>query len=72
MTAARSAAGAVSHGNVCRPQVSIVQACQHRLVRRVPHRAFERLERHAWKHARAVLRGGGGGNTISLPDLRLS
>ena len=29
-------------------------------VHRVPHRAFERLERHAWKHARAVLRGGGG------------
>ena len=35
---------------------------------RVPQGAFERLERHAWKHARAVLRGGGGGNIISLPD----
>jgi len=38
-------------------------------VHRVPQGAFERLERHAWKRARAVLRGGGGGNTISLPDL---
>jgi hypothetical protein len=38
------------------------------LRRRVPQGAFERLERHAWKHACAVLRGGGGGNIISLPD----
>ena len=46
---------------------------------RVPKGAFERLERHKWKHLRAVLRGlggsnaprlpgGGGGNTASLPD----
>ena len=26
------------------------------------------LERHAWKRARAVLRGGGCGNVSSLPD----
>ena len=32
-------------------------------------RAFERLERHAGKLARAVLRGRGGGNAVLLPDL---
>jgi len=35
---------------------------------RVLRRAFERLELHEWKHSRAVLRGGGGGNVTSLPD----
>ena len=34
---------------------------------RVPHRAFERLERHAGKLARAVLRGLGGSNPARLP-----
>src|SRR5208337_218390 len=28
----------------------------------------ERLELHEWKHSRAVLRGGGGGDVTSLPD----
>ena len=32
------------------------------------HGAFERLERLAGKLARAVPRGGGGGNVTSLPD----
>jgi len=31
-------------------------------------RVFERLERYAVKIARAVLRGGSGGNVTSLPD----
>ena len=35
---------------------------------RVLRRAFERLELHEWKHSRAVLRGGGGGDVTSLPD----
>ena len=35
---------------------------------RVLRRAFEMLELHAWEHARAVLRGGGGSNVVSLPD----
>jgi hypothetical protein len=26
------------------------------------------LELHEWKHSRAVLRGGGGGDVTSLPD----
>ena len=34
----------------------------------VPYGAFEMLERLAGKLARAVLRGGGGGNVASLPD----
>jgi hypothetical protein len=34
---------------------------------RVPHGAFERLERHAGKLARAVLRGLGGSNPARLP-----
>ena len=37
---------------------------------RVLRRAFERLELHEWKHSRAVLRGGGGGDVTSLPDLQ--
>jgi hypothetical protein len=37
---------------------------------RVPQGAFARLKLHARKRARAVSRGGGGGNTISLPDVR--
>src|SRR4051794_24696364 len=37
------------------------------LENRVPRGAFERLELHEWKHSRAVLRGGGGGNATSLP-----
>jgi hypothetical protein len=31
-------------------------------------RALEMLELNAGKLARSVLRGGGGGNTVSLPD----
>ena len=38
---------------------------------RVLRRAFERLELHEWKHSRAVLRGGGGGDVASLPDTRV-
>jgi len=34
-------------------------------------RALERLELNAGKLARSVLRGGGGGNTVSLPDQRM-
>jgi len=34
----------------------------------VPYGAFEMLERLAGKLARAILRGGGGGNVASLPD----
>ena len=37
---------------------------------RVLRRAFERLELHEGKLSRAVLRGGGGGNVTSLPDLK--
>src|SRR5208337_2934494 len=36
---------------------------------RVLQRAFERLELHEGKLSRAVLRGGGGGDVTSLPDL---
>src|SRR5271157_2110871 len=36
---------------------------------RVLRRAFERLELHEGKLSRAVLRGGGGGDVTSLPDL---
>ena len=35
---------------------------------RVLKRAFERLERHAGKLARAVLRGRDGGSAVLLPD----
>ena len=34
---------------------------------RVPHGAFERLERHAGKLARVVLRGLDGSNPVRLP-----
>src|SRR3954469_22111786 len=34
---------------------------------RVPWGALERLELHEWKHSRAVLRGGGGGDATPLP-----
>ena len=37
---------------------------------RVLSRAFERLELLEAKVSRAVLRGGGDGNTASLPDIR--
>ncbi len=37
---------------------------------RVLRRAFERLELHEGKLSRAVLRGGGGGDVTSLPDLQ--
>ena len=37
---------------------------------RVPKGAFERLERHKWKHLRAVLRGLGGSNAPRLPGGR--
>ena len=40
-----------------------------RLRNRVPKGAFERLERHKWKHLRAVLRGLGGSNAPRLPGL---
>src|SRR5216684_8037380 len=36
---------------------------------RVPHGAFARLERHAGKLARAVLRGLGGSNPARLPGI---
>src|SRR5271157_668227 len=36
---------------------------------RVLRRAFERLELHEGKLSRAVLRGGGGGDVTSLPDV---
>ena len=39
---------------------------------RVLQRAFERLELHEGKLSRAVLRGGGGGDVTSLPDLGAS
>ena len=53
--------------NVRRLQTRIVKAAQ--LGSRVLfHRALARLERYAGKLARAVLRGGGGGNAASLPD----
>ncbi len=67
LSARENVAGAVPHSHVCRRQVSIVQACQRRLMHRVPPGAFERLERHAWQHARAVLRGGGGGTPSPYP-----
>ena len=35
---------------------------------RVPHRAFERLERHELKDSRAVLRGLKRSNALRLPD----
>ena len=38
------------------------------LLNRVPHGTFARLEPSTVKVVRAVLRGGGGGNTASLPD----
>ncbi len=41
-----------------------------RLRNRVPKGAFERLERHKWKHLRAVLRGPGGSNAPRLPGGR--
>jgi hypothetical protein len=50
--------------NVRRLQARIVKAA-HRCVLQW---AFEMLERLAGKLARAVLRGGGGGNVTSLPD----
>lgn len=39
------------------------------VLRCVQQWAFEMLERCAMKVARTVLRGGGGSNAISLPDL---
>ena len=51
--------------NVRRLQVRIVKATQVR--NRVPQGAFERLERHKWKHLRAVLRGEGHSNVPFLP-----
>ena len=68
MSAAVTLAGAASPGNRKRPRVSIVQVRQHRLKHRVLRGAFARLKLHAWKRARAVSRGGGGGNATSLPD----
>ncbi len=53
----------VMHRTVRRLQARIVKACNGR----VPHGAFERLERHVGKLARAVLRGLGGSNLARLP-----
>ena len=65
---AATLAGAASPGTRKRLWVSIVQVRQHRLKHRVLRGAFARLKLHAWKRARAVSRGGGGGNITSLPD----
>ena len=70
MSAAATLAGAASPGDRKRLWVCIVQVRQHGLKHRVLRRAFARLKLHAWKHARAVSRGGDGGNTISLPNLK--
>ncbi|MDP3184955.1 MAG: reverse transcriptase N-terminal domain-containing protein, partial [Anaerolineales bacterium] len=48
--------------NVRRLQARIVKA-----IRRVLHRAFERLEPCEGRPSCTVLRGGGGSNTASLP-----
>jgi hypothetical protein len=63
--------GRTVNRSVRRLQARIVQAVQeavhHRLDSRVPPGAFERLEPDDAKVSRPVLRGGGGGNTASLP-----
>jgi hypothetical protein len=41
----------------------------YKLKSRVHHKTFEWLERLEGKLSRAVLRGGGGGNIASLPDI---
>ena len=46
-------------------------AASRRLDNRVPQGAFERLEPDEVKASRPVLRGGGGGNTASLPGVIL-
>ena len=71
MSAAVRLAGAASPGNRRRPQVTIVQV--RRQDRRRPRPApiggaLARLKLHAPKGARAVSRGGGGGNASPLPD----
>ena len=55
---------------VRRLQVGIVKVASncHRVL---DEGAFEMLEPDALKGASPVLRGGGGGNTVSLPDLSL-
>lgn len=68
MSAAATLAGAAAPGTRKRLWVSSVQVRQPRLTHRVLRGAFARLKRHAWTRARAVSRGGGGGNATSLPD----
>ena len=76
---AENTAGAVSHRCVSAPsayrkgdtgwqmgQGESLATSAH-LRNRVPKGAFERLERHKWKHLRAVLRGLGGSNAPRLP-----
>ncbi len=55
------------HRTVRRLQARIVKATQE-LRSRVPHGAFERLERYELKGSRTVLRGLGGSNAPRLPD----
>ena len=71
MTAAARLAGAASPGNRKRVQVRIVQVRRQDRRRLRPAQiggALARLKLHASKGARAVSRGGGGGNATSLPD----
>src|ERR1700694_5341891 len=71
MSAERNAlAGAASNDSVCwlpRSNVQVVGKANagNRVLSKV---RCPMLELHAWEHARAVLRGGGSGNRVPLPD----
>ena len=69
----RSLAGCLtgnSKQRVRRLQIATVQVWGYALHRVSDEEALEMLEPNALKGASPVLRGGGGGNTVSLPGLR--
>jgi len=68
MTAVATLTGALSHRMTVRGlQARMVKVVPRTWHYRVPQGALARLERHAGKLARAVLRGLGGSNPARLP-----
>lgn len=64
------ATGAASHAAQRASAASAYREGDSAMRNRVPHRAFERLERYESKGSRTVLRGLKRSNALRLPDPR--